>query len=143
MAPPIGKQGSVAPFFSAASLARPKYMLWVFARTDSTVHAFDGVNDIPLRALTNLGSDLAAVNNGCGSGTQLLVTGPGDGAAPDSIRLYEVADRDAVEAGTAAEFAGAIIALWPSADGHSALAVMHNAKLDRYEAFEITINCAQ
>ncbi len=143
LAPAMGRQGSVAPFFSAASLARPKYTLWVFARTDSTVHAFDGINDIPLRALNNMGSDLTAINSGCGTGTQLLITGGGDGTAPDTIRAFELADRDALEVAPAAEFAGAVTALWSAADGHSALAVVHNGKLERYDAFEIAINCAQ
>lgn len=143
VAPAIGKQGSVAPFFSAALLPRSKYTLWVFARTDATVHAFDGVNDIPIRALNAMGSDLAGVNSGCGAGTQLLVTSGADSTSSDSIRLFEIADREAVEAAPAADFAGPITALWPAADGHSAVAIEHNLKSERYDAFELAITCTQ
>jgi hypothetical protein len=143
LTPAVGKQGSVPPFFSAAALARPRYTLWVFARTDATVHAFDGLNDIPLRTLNNSGSDLATVNSGCGSGTQLLVTSAVDTTVVDTVRVFEVADRDALEAAPAINFAGPITALWPAADGHTAVAVARNLKTERYDAFEIAINCAQ
>ena len=143
LTPAVGKQGSVPPFYSAAAVERPRYRLWVFARTDGTVHAYDGMNDVPLRSLNNSGSDLVAINSGCGSGTQLLVTGAGDTTAADTIRVFEVADRDAVEAAAGIEFAGPITALWPAADSHSAVAVVRNQKTERYDAFEIAVNCAQ
>lgn len=142
LAPAVGRQGSVAPFYSAAALPRPRYSLWVFARTDGSVHALDGMNDIPLRTIS-WGSDLAAVNSGCSLGTQLLVSGPGDRTAPDAVRVFEIADREPLEVTSAAEFNGPITALWPSADGHSAVAVVHNLKTDHYDAFELAIHCGQ
>lgn len=142
LVPAVGRQGSVAPFYSAAALPRPKYSLWVFARTDGSVHALDGMNDISLRT-PSWGSDLAAVTSGCSSGTQLLVTGPGDRTMPDAVRVFEIGDREAAEVAPPAEFNGPITALWSAADGHSAVAVVHNLKTDHYDAFELAITCGQ
>lgn len=139
--PAVGKQGSVAPFYSAAGLPRLRYTLWVFARTDGSVHALDSMNDIPLRIVS--GSDIAAVNSGCGAGSQLLATGNADATSPDMLRAFEIADRDPVEVANANDFSGPITALWQAADAHTALIVVHNLKTGNYDAFELAITCGQ
>jgi len=141
LAPAIGKQGSVAPFYSAAALPRSRYTLWAFTRTDGTAHALDGVNDIPLRAAW--GSDIAAVNSGCGAGTQLIATGTSDANTADTLRAFELADRDPVEVASANDLSGPITALWAASDAHAALAVVHNLKTGIYDAFELAITCGQ
>jgi hypothetical protein len=141
--PGIGKTTSVPAFYSAAALARPNYTLWVFARTDGSVHLMDGVNDVAVRAARDWGSDLAAVKSSCGAGTQLLVSGAGDGEAADAVRAFEIPDREPVEVGPAVEFGGPVTALWPSADGRSAIAVTKNLKTGRFDAFELAITCGQ
>lgn len=141
LTPAVGKQGSVAPFYSAAGLPRSRYTLWVFTRTDGSVHAIDGMNDIPLRA--TWGSDIAAVNSGCGGGTQLLATGTADTNSPDVLRAFEIADREPVEVASANDWSGPIKALWPTADAKTALVVAHNIKTGNYDAFELAINCGQ
>ncbi len=137
-----GKPTSVPAFYSAAGLERPKYTLWVFARTDGSVHLMDGVNDVAIRA-RDWGSDLAAVKSSCGAQTQLLVTRAGDAESGDLVRTFEIADREPVEVATPLEFAGPVTALWTSPDGQSAVAVARNLKTGKYDAFELAISCGQ
>ena len=141
--PGIGRQTSVPAFYSAAGLARSNYMLWVFARTDGSVHLMDCVNDVAVRSVRDWGSDLAAVKTACGSGAQLLVSGAGDSEAADLVRAFEIADREPVEVSPAAEFPGPITALWPSSDGHSAIAVAKNLKTGKFDGFDLAITCGQ
>jgi hypothetical protein len=143
LTPGIGKQGSVPPFFSAAALPRPAYTLWIFARTDGTVHATDGVNDLTLRGAADWGGDIVAVRTACGGGAQLLATGNGDGAAPDTVRAFEIADREPALVSAAVEFPGPLTALWPAADLHTAVAVARNLQTKKYDAFELSISCGQ
>jgi hypothetical protein len=89
------------------------------------------------------GSDLAAVHSGCGSGTQLLVTAMTDAAAADSLRGFELVERQPVLAAPAMEFSGAITALWTAADGASAMAVVRNERRGSYEVFNVSIGCNQ
>ncbi len=141
LTPAIGKQGSVTPFYSAAALARARYTLWVFARTDGTIHALDGMNDIPIRAAW--GSDIAAVNSGCGGGTQFFVTSATDATVPDVVRVVEIPDREPVEVAAVNDLTGPVTALWTAADSHSALAVVHNLKTGNYDAIDLAISCGQ
>ena len=138
LAPPLGKQGSVTPFYSAAVLPRGK---WIFARSDGTVHVQDPQIDTPLRN-ARWGSDIAALNSGCGSGSQVLATGT-DSSTPDAVHVLDVSDRDATEIAPAIELPGPVTALWTTFEGKTAVAVVHNLKTDRYDAFELAIACNQ
>jgi hypothetical protein len=140
--PAIGKATSVPAFYSAAGIPRPAYTLWVFARTDGSVHLMDGVNDVGIRA-RDWGNDLAAVKSSCGAQTQLLVTGTGDGDAADVARAFEIADREPVEVSAPVELAGPVTALWTSSDARSATAVVRNLKTGNYDAIELAITCGQ
>ena len=141
--PGIGKQTSVPAFYAVAGLARANYTLWIFARTDGSVHLMDGINDVPVHAARDWGSDLVAVKSSCGAGTQLLVSAAGDGEAADTVRAFEIADREPVEVSPAVEFSGPVSALWPSAEGRTAIAVTKNPKTGRFDAFELAITCGQ
>jgi hypothetical protein len=59
------------------------------------------------------------------------------------VRAFEIPDREPVEVGPAAEFPGPVTALWPSAEGRSAIAVAKNLKTGRFDAFELAITCGQ
>jgi hypothetical protein len=142
MSPSLGKQGVLAPFYSAAAMPHPAYTLWIFVRTDGSIHSFDGVNDIPFRGV-NWGSSVAAVRSSCGAGMQLLASGAGDETGPDMIRTFEIPDRSPAEAAAPVEFAGPVTALWTAAGDSSAIAIVHNLQADRYDAYELTITCAQ
>jgi hypothetical protein len=141
LTPGVGKLTNVGKFYSAAALPREKYVLWVFARTDGLIHLVDGVTDQATKL--DWGSDVATVKTGCGLGWQVLAAGTGDNprGAADSVRAYEIADRDPVPVSAALDFSGEIIALWTQAKGDRAIAVAQNRETRDYEAFLLEAAC--
>jgi len=78
--------------------------LWIFAAVDGSLHLVDGMTDQAIRGTSSKwGSDVATVNSNCGAGTQLLVSDSGD-APRDSLRAFEIPDRDPLPVSAAAEF---------------------------------------
>jgi len=140
LSPGIGKQTSTMKFYSAVPLPRPTYTLWLFAAVDGQVHLLDGISEQVSRL--NWGSDMASVRTPCGSGWQILATRTGDQAA-DTVRAYEVADREPLAVSPAADFAGSITALWTEGRGGTAVAVSRNAETGNYEAFRLALACGQ
>jgi len=142
LSPGIGKVSNVPSFYSSAAIPRSGYTLWMFTAVDGSVHLVDGMTDQLIRG-TKWGSDLAAVRSSCGTGTQLLVSESGD-PERDSLRAFEVPDRDPVAVSSAVEFdgAGAIVALWPEGSGNSAVAVVRRGDTGWYEAHRISIACS-
>ncbi len=140
--PAIAKEGGLAPFYSAAPLPRSNYMLWLTAGVDGMVHMYDGVSQLAV-ARPDWGSDIASVKSSCGSGWQVLATGPGDGTSADSVRAYEVADREPVAASAPDAFAGPVTALWAAGNGETATAITRNLKAGTYEAYRLAIACNQ
>jgi len=112
----------------------------MFATVDGQFHLLDGITDQVSRL--NWGSDVASVKSSCGSGWQVLVARPGDNAV-DSLRAYELPDRDPVAVSPALDFTGGITALWSEAKGTSAVAVSRNAETGNYEAFRLAVACGQ
>jgi hypothetical protein len=140
LSPAIGKFNTVPKFYSAAFIPREKYMLWLFASVDGKVHVIDGMNDQPSNFAW--GSDIAAVRTACGAGSQVLATTSGD-QAQDSIRAYEFPDRDPVAVSTAVDFPGPVSALWTEARGELAIAIARDRDTGSYEAFRLSLACAQ
>jgi len=141
LSPGIEKQTTVKAFYSAALLPRDKYKLWIFATVDGQVHLLDGVTD-QTAAKLGWGSDLASVRSGCGLGWQLLVAGDGDGAG-ETVKAFEIADREPIAVSPPAEFGGGITALWTDSDGTGAIAVSQNSGTGKYEAYRLSITCSQ
>jgi hypothetical protein len=139
LSPGIGKVSNVPSFYSAALLPRSNYNLWVLAAVDGSMHLVDGMTDQLIRG-GNWGSDLAAVHSSCGTGTQLLVSESED-TERDSLRAFEVPDRDPVAASSAVEFEGRIVALWPESSGNGAVAIVKRKDTGWYEAYRISISC--
>jgi len=152
LSPGIGKISNVPSFYSAAALPHSNYTLWVLAAVDGSVHVVDGITDQAIRG-ARFGSDLATVRSNCGVGTQLLVSSSGD-QERDSLRAYEIPDRDPVPVSSPLEFDGPITALWPDTSLTSAVAVVkrEDKREDKsedkredtgqYEAYRISISCA-
>jgi len=140
LSPGIGKQTSTMKFYSAAPLPRTSYTLWMFAAVDGQVHLLDGITEQVSRM--NWGSDMASVRTSCGSGWQILATRTGDHAI-DSVRAYDVADREPVAVSPGVDFAGGITALWTEGKGVTAVAVSRNAETGNYEAFRLAVACGQ
>jgi hypothetical protein len=141
LSPGIEKQTTVKAFYSAAMLPRDKYNLWIFAAVDGQVHLLDGVTDQTVAKL-GWGSDLASVRSGCGLGWQILVSGNGDGGG-ETVRAFDIADREPVAVSQPAQFNGSITALWADSDGTGAIAVSHNSETGGYEAYGLSIACGQ
>jgi hypothetical protein len=138
LTPGVGKQTSAPAFFSAAPLQRDRYTLWLFAATDGSLHLLDGFTDQSAQA--DWGSDIATVHSSCGSGWQVLTTSK-NSADNDTIRIFEIPDREPSLVGQPSEFHGNITALWTQSDGNSAVAILQNSGNGAYEAYQITLAC--
>jgi hypothetical protein len=146
ISPRIGKFTTVPKFYSLAFVPRDKYLLWLFATTDGSIHMIDGVSDLMLKlAPDNVGwgSDLAAVHTSCGAGWQVLAATPDDANHQDFIRAYEFPDRDPVAVSAAVELGGEVTALWAQPKGDSAIAVVRDRETGEYEAFRLSVACGQ
>jgi hypothetical protein len=141
LSPGIEKQTTVKAFYSAAMLPRDRYKLWIFATVDGQVHLLDGVTD-QTAARFGWGSDVASVQSGCGLGSQILVTGNVD-AAGDTVKAFEIADREPVAVSQPAEFNGDITAFWTDSDGTAVIAVSQDSETERYEAYRLSLTCGQ
>jgi len=138
LAPGVGKFATVPKFYSAAFLPRGRYVLWLFAAVDGQIHMVDGVSDQPARL--NWGSDVASLRTACGAGWQVLATSSGVPGS-DSMRAYELPDRDAVPVSAALDFGATVTALWTEAKGDTAIAVTRNGETGSYEAFRVVVAC--
>ena len=140
----IGKISNAPSFYSAAALPRSGYTLWVVAAVDGSIHMIDGITDQAIRG-PHWGSDLAAVHSSCGVGTQLLVTDSGD-SERDSVRAFEIPDREPIAVSSPLELDGRIVALWPNASQNNAVAIVkkedEHAGTGLYETNLISITCA-
>jgi hypothetical protein len=144
LSPGIGKISQVPSFYSSAELRRPNYTLWLLAATDGSLHLVDGMTDQAIRGV-KWGSDIAAVHSGCGSGMQVLVSESASRTSGDlgrdSLRAFEIPDRDPVAASPAIDFDGQITALWPATNGNSASVIVKRNDTGRYEAYSVSISC--
>jgi hypothetical protein len=138
LSPGIGKLSSTVKFFTAASVPQGNSALWIFTAVDGSIHLLDGITDQSNG--WKWGNDIAAVTTSCGAGTQVLVTLP-DAEPFDTIRAYELLDRNPVPVSTVVEFSGKITALWTESRGNSAIAITHDPKTGDYAAFRLTVGC--
>lgn len=131
------------PFYSMISISRGNYVLAVFTGVDGRVRIDDGVNQrtLPVSTTSDWGSDIAAVKSKCGGGTQILVTSAGDDTETDSLRAFEIPDREPVQVSVSTEFPGPITALW--SHDESATAIARNLRTGSYEAYNVSVTCNQ
>jgi hypothetical protein len=134
-----GLRKTLAPFYSAASAGEQNRLLWLLAMLDGRTQIFDAWLD-PVGAIAAWGSDLAGTQAGCGGGSQVLATRPGDAGEPDAIQAFAIVNRAAAPLTAPVEFAGPVTALWPSS-ATSALAVARDPLTGRYAAYVITVVC--
>jgi hypothetical protein len=132
------------PFYSAAFLPNASggsASRWILAGLNGQALLFTGSAD-PAAAFFGWGSDIVSLNSACGHAWQVLVTGAGDWNEPDSIQLYQIADKQANAVGEPLQFPGPILSLWPSADFQSARVVFHNLQTGMYEASTVSVGCS-
>jgi hypothetical protein len=139
LAPGIGRQAP--PFYSAAELPRSNYSLWIFAGVNGQFRAVDKINDVPLSVASTRewGSDIASIR-GCGNATYVVASTPGS-SDEDSVRAYEVTDRDPLAVSLPLQMMGPVLALWR--EGDAATAVVKNNRTNFYEAHSISVGCSQ
>jgi hypothetical protein len=135
-----GKELQVPMFFSAAAIPGTPAPLIVLAALDGRTRFFAHKPE-PVGAMDGWGSDLTAVQSGCGSGWHILATRPGGLAQPDSVQAFSLRDGTAEQASAPVEFPGPVTALWPAASGREALAVERDLRTGEYEAFTLSISC--
>ena len=140
LAPGVGQRTSITKFYSAGLIVRPNATQWVVSETEGSVHLIDATSDQTLRVAW--GSDVTGVRSSCGSGSQILATQAGGGSG-DSIRAYEVSDRDAAPVSSAIDVDGPVTALWTEPRSTSAIAIYKNATTEGYEAFRLALGCGQ
>ncbi len=140
LSPGIGKQSSVTPFYAAAKVEIANKTTWFFTGVDGTAREVDDRGE-RLLGVRDWGSGIASIKTDCG--VLLLVSGNGDGTAPDTVRAYGLTGREPVAASAPLEFAGPVTALWSTAEATAATAIVHNLTTDKYEAFTLTAACNQ
>ncbi|MGH9709123.1 MAG: hypothetical protein ACRD37_01070 [Candidatus Acidiferrales bacterium] len=90
----------------------------------------------PVASFPDWGSDVAALSSASRTRWPLLVTRAGDWTVPDSIRAFDIIDRQEVPISSGIEFSGPVTSLW-SAGEDTAVVVSRNLKTGMYEAYFI------
>jgi hypothetical protein len=132
------------PFYSASFLSGRPAAAIIVVGVDGTAQIVEGGQIKPIAGTRDWGSDFAVVSSGCGSGSQVIVSSSGDGAA-DSLRAYEVPAQEALPVSSPLILPGTAMALWRAPDGKSVLAIVRtrtqpDSKFD-YEVDRVTETC--
>ncbi len=135
-----GADRGLPPAFSYAVLSQKGKSLLLAAGFDGLARLYEEGSDATA-SFPAWGSDLVGVSSSCGSGSQVLVTGAGDYTQPDTIRAFEIHERQAVPVSAPVNFSGPVTALWPASDGTGAVAVVRNLETALYEAYRFTVSC--
>ncbi len=132
---------SVPAFFSAAATQNGNTREWVFAGTDGRARLF--INDLnaPWATLSDWGSNIAAVQSGCGTGWQILVSFPNDLTHADAVQAMEIQSREAVSVSSPVELSGPVLAFWPGENPQTAHAVVQSLATGKYEAWNFSVGC--
>ncbi len=134
-----GGSHTVAPFYSGAALPQADATEWIFAGVDGQFHIVNSAEERIVKL--KWGSDVASVKTACGSGWQVLASSSEEGAS-NTVRAYELPERDPVAVSASIEFPGAISALWTEAKGDTAVAVSKNDETGSYESFRVAVACS-
>jgi hypothetical protein len=97
--------------------------------------------DAPGPSFEGWGSDWASIADPCGAGTVLIASSANN--EQDSVRAYQVVDRQATPLSDAQPTSGPVTALWPSESGREATLVVHNLQTGEYEASRLGLACTE
>jgi len=132
------------PFYTASLLPRPSGAAFLFNGIDGKVQLVENAALKPVSGTRDWGSDFAALNSGCGAGTQIIASGSGEAAA-DSLRAYELPALEAVPASAPLALEGTVTALWSAPDGKSVFAIVRKTanpgSTEEYEVDRVTASC--
>jgi hypothetical protein len=97
---------------------------------------YAGLTPIPGRG------QVTKIRSGCGTGSQVLATGPGDYSLPDTVQAFEWQHDIAVAVSGEMNFPGPV-SVQSISDAPSATAIVRNLQSGNYEAYRLSISCAQ
>ena len=132
-----GESANLPSFYSAAMFGNSE---WLFAGTDGRIAYSNFLNTLPM-AVTNWGSEVTSVRSKCSTDAVVLATRNGDYTQPDAVQGFQIIARDPLAVTVPVEFAGPVLTLRNS--GELAIAVSHNLKTGKYEAYSLTLACNQ
>jgi len=89
------------------------------------------------------GSDLAGIENPCGSSPTVLASAGGDASGRDELTAYEIANGVAAATTDPMALPGPVTALWPAETRGRVSLVFRNSKTGNYEATLVGLSCAE
>jgi len=133
-------------FFGAAALGPDADARWIAAGSSGALLFLDDSR----RSVATIasGDDVAAMSAPC-VGPVVLVAASSRTEHADTLRLFRGVHRQLIPAAAPLELPGRFAALWPTSAprpdsgqaADTAIAVSHDARADRYDAFQIRIAC--
>jgi hypothetical protein len=131
---------NLPPFYSAAFVPRlAGGDALIIGGIDGKLQLLENGVLSPISGARDWGSDFAALQSGCASGTQLISSGSGQ-AASDSLRAYDLPALEAIPASEPLPVNGTVTALSTAPDGKSVLAVVRTAA-NQYEVDRVSATC--
>lgn len=127
------------PFYSLAVLPRPLGSALLIGGIDGKLEIIENGAVHAVAGARDWGSDFAALQSGCGAGTQVIVSGSGD-AATDSLRAYEMPEAEAVTASEPLDIEGTVTSMSAAPDRKSVIVVVRSAQ-NQYEVDRVTALC--
>jgi hypothetical protein len=118
------------PFYATAN--------GLFSMTDGRVQDRSGQ---PVAGSEGWGSDIASVEDPCGSRTAVFASSPDTGR--EEVRLYDVVSGQATPASDPTSLPGPVTALWPSEMHGEATMVARNLQTGQYEASRLSVVCTK
>jgi hypothetical protein len=97
----------------------------------------------PVGGTDGWGSDLASIENPCGSNPLVIATAASDSHAADQVQIYEMTNGQGIPASEALPLPGPVSALWPAETPGQATLVVRNSKTGNYEASRLGLACAE
>jgi hypothetical protein len=134
--------GDAQPFYSVADLVGKRGAVTVLSEVGGQFRLFDGSGSRALAGSRDWGSDVAAVQSGCGGGAQLLATASGD-AMQDSLLAYEVEGHEAIAVSPPLPLDGQVATMWPASGSPGVTIVLEREQPLQYEAYSVSLVCNQ
>lgn len=130
---------------SAASLESGDHSIYVIRGEDGISRLYeDGPNSVA--SFSGWGSEIASVQSLCGTGSQLLISSPADWTSNDTLTAVEFQERMWIRVTNPVEVPGPVISIRGAVDmgkgPTKAVAVVRNLQTGKYEAYVLSIACA-
>jgi hypothetical protein len=142
VAPSLGVD--LPSFYTAAWFPRAQAPALLLNGIDGKLQLVENATLKPVAGARDWGSDFAALQSACGSGTQIIASGSGP-AAQDSLRAYEIPALEAVPASPPLAMDGSVMALLETPGGRSLFAVVRTSPAAgqpiQYEVDRVTATC--